>query len=89
MGLGRCLDTQSARQQPSFFPGQAGDMRRFQSELDEKVNGDVDMTTILWIWDRYTTLTPAGGEYQRFRRVMLDEVEQVGPNDNPRNMDVP
>jgi hypothetical protein len=50
------------------------DLRRFQRELEEKAKGDVDMTTIFWIWDRHAQLTPSGKRYQRFRQQMLDEM---------------
>jgi hypothetical protein len=50
------------------------DLRRFQRQLEEKAKGDVDMTTIFWIWDRHAQLTPAGKRYQRFRQQMLDEM---------------
>lgn len=54
--------------------GDLDDLRRFQRELEEKAKGDVDMTTISWIWDRHAQLTPAGKRYQRFRQQMLDEM---------------
>jgi hypothetical protein len=54
--------------------GDLGDLRRFQRQLEEKMRGDVDMTTIFWIWDRHAQLTPAGKRYQRFRQQMLDEM---------------
>jgi hypothetical protein len=54
--------------------GDLDDLRRFQRELEEKAKGDVDMTTIFWIWDRHAQLTPSGKKYQRFRQQMLDEM---------------
>lgn len=56
------------------------DLRRFQNELEEKSRGDVDMTTIFWIWDQHAKLTPAGERYQRFRQQMLDQMHwRPGP----------
>jgi hypothetical protein len=72
-----------------FSQAKIEDLRRFHNELEERVTGPVDMTTILWIWDRYASLTEAGERYQRFRQMMLDEISQVGPNDDPWVMKVP
>jgi hypothetical protein len=65
------------------------DLSRFQRELDQRTKGEVDMATILWIWDQHAKLTRAGKEYQRFRRQMLAEIESVGENDDPWAMNVP
>lgn len=71
------------------FEAEADDLRRFQRELEARAEGDVDMSTILWIWDEVGRLTRAGREYQRFRPQMLEEIERVGPNDDPWGMNVP
>jgi adenylosuccinate lyase len=52
------------------------ELHRFQRELEEKAKGDVDMATILWIWDQHAQLTPTGKEYQNFRQRMLDDMKQ-------------
>jgi hypothetical protein len=64
------------------FEANLDDLRRFHRELKEKTKGEVDMTTILWIWDRVAQLTPSGKRYQRFRQQMLDE---IGDNESPNN----
>ena len=56
------------------FEADLNDLRRFQLELEEKAKGEVDMTTIFWIWDQHAQLTRAGKEYQQFRQQMLDEM---------------
>ena len=71
------------------FEAKLDDLRRFQRQLEEKTAGDVDMTTILWIWDQHAHLTPAGKNYQEFRAQMLDDIARVGPNDDPWGMNVP
>ena len=71
------------------FQAELGSLHRFQWELDEKTKGNVDMTTIYWIWDQHARLTSAGRDYQKFRNVMLDEIARVGPNDNPWVMNIP
>jgi hypothetical protein len=71
------------------FEADVDDLRRFQTELERRAGGDVDMATIHWIWDEHARLTPSGARYQRFREVMLDEIARVGPNDDPWGMHVP
>ena len=65
------------------------ELRRFQRELEARAEGDVDMGTILWIWNEVGSLTRSGKDYQRFRPQMLEEIETVGPNDDPWHMNVP
>ena len=50
------------------------DMRHFQSELEERTKGKVDMRTIHWIWDEVGRLTPSGKRYQRYRKEMLRQI---------------
>ena len=52
--------------------------RHFQAEFEEKTRGDVDLRTLLWVWDQFDSLTPAGRKYQRFRQQMLAEIENAG-----------
>jgi hypothetical protein len=71
------------------FEADPGELRRFQTELEEKAKGDVDLSTILWIWDRLGRLTNAGNKYQRFRQQMLEEIKTVDPNADAWGMKVP
>lgn len=69
----------------------ADDMRPiadFQKRLQEKLNGKVDMTTIDWIWEECARLTPQGANYQKFRPVMLEEIAEVGPDNDIWNTGV-
>jgi|GEM_PF-3369636 len=50
----------------------------FRDRLRERLDQNVDMSTIHWIWDAYAEVCPGGARYQRFRRIMLDEIEQGG-----------
>jgi len=54
------------------------ELRRFRTEFQAKAEGNVDLSTVLWIWEEFARLTPAGKQYQRFRRHMLEEIERVG-----------
>lgn len=57
------------------------DLRTFQRELEEKVQGKADMKLISWIWDEHARLTPAGQWYkQNFQRIMLDEMQLSEPD---------
>ena len=63
------------------FEGEVDEIRRFQSELHARTEQEVDMRTILWIWEQVGHLTPTGKEYQqKYERQMLEEIEAVGPN---------
>ena len=66
-----------------FTQGKLHDIRQFQAELEERVEGDVSMETIHWIWDQYAELTECGQSYQRFREPMLQDMQTVGPNEDP------
>jgi hypothetical protein len=61
----------------------------FEKRLKEKLAGDVNMQTIHWIWSEYAKICPHGASYQRFRAAMLEEIDSVGPNDDPWGMNVP
>jgi len=54
------------------------DLRRFQTELQYKAKGSVDLDTIHWTWDQVARLCQAGKEYQHFRPHMLEEIEALG-----------
>jgi hypothetical protein len=44
------------------------ELRKLRDDMREKVAGEVDMDTILWIWDRYAQTTPHGKSYNRHAR---------------------
>ena len=62
------------------FQASLGDITEFRSELGDRLNGPVDMSTINWIWDRYAGLCSGGENYQRFRPQMNDEILKGGAN---------
>ncbi|HUQ67995.1 MAG TPA: hypothetical protein VM165_00640 [Planctomycetaceae bacterium] len=62
------------------FQADGPTISRFEQRLSEKLSGDVDLTTILWIWDEYAALCPGGASYQRFRSMMIEEIEGGGSN---------
>ena len=72
-----------------LFESKLDELSRFQEELDRKTQENVDMATIHWIWDQHAQLTRSGKAYQRFRQQMLEEIECVGPDDDPWGMNVP
>ncbi len=56
--------------------------QRFIEELEQRVNGPVDMATIDWIWDQYVELTDGGKNYDDNRPTLpesLAEVDSFGP----------
>jgi hypothetical protein len=55
-------------------------IRRFEGQLAKKLAGDVNMETIHWIWNEYAEICPGGANYQRFKTVMMEEIEQGGAN---------
>jgi len=55
-------------------------IRTLRQQLETKLEGEVNMDTIIWIWDRYAELCPAGARYQKWRKVMLDEIDNGGLN---------
>ena len=55
-----------------------GRLGRFQQQLADKLEGRVDLDTILWIWDQYAELK--NGYYQEWRKVMLDDMAKLGPS---------
>jgi hypothetical protein len=52
----------------------------FDQRLAKKLAEPVDMHTIHWIWDEYDEICRGGANYQRFRAVMLEEIESGGGN---------
>lgn len=61
----------------------------FEQRLKDRLDGNVDMATIDWIWNEYAHLSPHGAKYQRFKARMHEEIETVGPDDDPWGMKVP
>ena len=55
-------------------------IRDFRLRLEAKLESSVTMDTIEWIWDEYAALCPLGARYQRWRKVMLDEIGNGGGN---------
>lgn len=55
----------------------ATSMRQFREQLAGKLKGPVSMQTITWIWDSYAKLCRGGANYQRFRPVMLAEIDRT------------
>jgi hypothetical protein len=60
------------------FQCDSATLGNFRDRLAERLAGPVDMTTILWIWDEYALVCPGGAKYQRFRPMMLEEIEAGG-----------
>jgi hypothetical protein len=71
------------------FETDAPTLAAFAERFKKKLDGEVDMTTIDWIWEEYADLTPHGAQYQRFKKIMDEEIAAVGPNDDPWGMRVP
>lgn len=53
-------------------------IRHFRLRFESKLDGEVTMDTIIWIWDQYAELCPNGARYQQWRKVMLDEISSGG-----------
>lgn len=53
------------------------EIKRLQRDINERVESNVDTSTILWIWERYGALTESGDRYQKYQQVMLKEMERV------------
>lgn len=63
-----------------MFQADGPTISKFEQRLAERLNGDVNMETIHWIWDEYAKICPGGESYQRFRSQMIDEIESGGGN---------
>jgi hypothetical protein len=61
----------------------------FKQRLETRLAGEVNMDTIDWIWDEYDRICPGGHNYQRFKALMLEEMERVAADDVPLGMKVP
>jgi hypothetical protein len=60
------------------FQAEGHEIAAFQQRLASKLAGPVDMATIDWIWDEYAQVCPGGENYQRFRPMMIEEIEAGG-----------
>lgn len=60
----------------SLLPFQADvpTMRAFEMRLSKKLEGNVNLATIDWIWDEYARICPGGAEYQKYRAIMNEHV---------------
>lgn len=72
-----------------MFEASAPRIAIFKEELQDRLSDRVSMKTIYWIWSEYAKLTRHGADYQRFQVQMINEIDNVGPNDDPWGMDVP
>ena len=54
-------------------------MCRFEKQLDDKLKGDVDLTTFVWIADRLAETGPPGKEYiSRWRKQLNLRLRPAG-----------
>jgi len=53
-------------------------IRNLRLQFESKLDGEVTMGTIIWIWDQYAVLCPLGARYQQWRKIMLDEISSGG-----------
>lgn len=60
------------------FQADGTTIRRLERRLASKLRGDVNLETIHWIWDAYAEACPGGARYQRFRAMMVEEIEAGG-----------
>jgi hypothetical protein len=53
------------------------DIRRFHRELEEKTKGNVDMTTLFWIWDQVAIISKIGKDYtEKWKPVMIGDIQR-------------
>ncbi len=65
------------------FLAPAESIRKLRLYIENKLaenENSIDIETIHLIWDLYANLCPAGKRYQRFRKLMTDEIESGGGN---------
>ena len=62
------------------YRADASSIRSLREQLELKLESNIDMETITWIWDSYAELCTSGKRYQRFRQLMLDEIAAGGGN---------
>lgn len=71
------------------FEADGSTLTAFEQRLRTRLEGNVDMGTIHWIWGEYADICPHGASYQKFKPMMLEEIGSVGPNDDVWGMKVP
>ena len=65
-----------------MFQASGREIREFSRRLESRLSADVDLDTIFWIWDEYSTICRGGAHYQRFRSQMVGEIEAGGADWN-------
>jgi hypothetical protein len=67
---------------PAFFDRH--ELQRFANELDQRVDGRVELATIDWIWDQYANHTRGGQRYaDGCRQAIEDTLKEVDSNSWP------
>lgn len=61
------------------------DMADYGRELEEKRNGDVDLSTLVWIWDRLSQTSVHGQKYTLRYRDQFDATIHDQPPNIPRS----
>jgi hypothetical protein len=59
---------------PNTFQFDSKVMSQFEKELNQKLASQVDMGTILWLWDEFSKLQPEKTGYQLNRSKMLEDI---------------
>ena len=65
------------------FQAPSESIRELRLEIEQKLDSGIepiDMGTIHWIWDSYAAICDGGERYQRFRKQIIDEIEEGGRN---------
>ena len=51
---------------------------RFLADFDRRLDGEVDLATIDWVWDQYDRGTPGGGRYSdRYRPTTPEKLKEA------------
>jgi len=58
------------------------EMYRFKDDLDKKLKGKIDLSTLLWIWERLAQTGPHGAQHVEAHRIQLQEY--LPPTPAPR-----
>ena len=60
------------------------ELKRFNNDLDSKLQGKVDLNTVDWIWERLASTGPQGAGYvERFMPQYRDELESAQSSRSP------
>ncbi len=68
------------------FQTTTSEIAAFETKVEEHLAGNVDGTTIEWIWDAYADVCPGGQEYQRFRTMVNESLADLN---SPMLLDPP